>query len=76
MVRIPEKSRMEWKMMVKAEVVHTYKNFVLQLQLHQIQKDVKTNKTTVLQAVDIIYNLCLKYALAVQEDLKVIFKNW
>ncbi len=76
MVRIPEKSREEWKMMVKAEVVHTYKNFVLQLQLHQIQKDVKTNKTTVLQAVDIIYNLCLKYALAVQEDLKVIFKNW
>jgi len=76
MVRIPEKSREEWKMMVKAEVAHTYKNFVLQLQLHQIQKDVKTNKTTVLQAVDIIYNLCLKYALAVQEDLKVIFKNW
>ena len=73
---IPPKSRMEWNQMVTGVVRHSYTNYVLQMKVHQASKDVAANKITASAAVDALYDICSKYALAVQVDLKAIFKNW
>lgn len=75
-ITIPDKSRAEWRKIITGEIEHTYTNYVLQTKTHQMRKDVKANKMTVDKAIDDLYNLCLKYALAVQTDFKKIFKTW
>lgn len=75
-VTIPSKNRPEWKQMIVGELNHQYRNYVLQTKIHQMRKDMKAGTLTIEQAVDDLYSLCSKYALAVQTDFKVIFKTW
>ncbi len=49
---------------------------MLQTRTYQMQKDVASGKMTKKQAIDELYSLCTKYALAVQNDFKQIFKSW
>ncbi len=73
---IPSKNRLEWKQIVTGELQHNYSNFVLQMKVHQANKDVSSGKKTVNNAISEIYDICLKYSLAVQTDCKLIFKTW
>lgn len=75
-VTLPPKNRQEWQQMISGEINYRYSNFVLQMQLTQVQKDIKNKKITMEEAIDRIYELCSKYVLAVQTDFKQIFKTW
>lgn len=73
---IPPKEREEWKKLVLAQIDHRFQNFVLQIKSDEFSKKISDENLTVEQAVDEIYVLCEKYALAVQNDFKQIFKTW
>ncbi len=73
---IPEKNRTEWKKIITGEIEHNYKNYVLQTKIHQIRKDISNGRISMDNAIDDLYELCFKYALAVQIDFKQIFKTW
>jgi len=75
-VTIPAKNRPEWKQIVSGELQHKYSNFVLQMKVHQASKDVSSGKVSADNAINEIYDICLKYSLAVQTDCKSIFKTW
>lgn len=75
-VTIPDKARPEWKQMISGEIKFQYRNFVLQMQITQMNKAIKLKKMTYEEAIDKLYALCEKYALAVQSDFKQIFKTW
>jgi hypothetical protein len=75
-VTIPPKDRQEWKQIVIGEIDHKYRNYVLQMKAHQANKDVASNKLSVDEAVSELYDICDKYAMAVQIDFKDIFKTW
>lgn len=75
-VTIPDKERPEWRKMIDGEIEIKYRNFILQMQLTQMNKAIKLEQITYAQAIDKLYILCDKYALAVQSDLKQVFKTW
>lgn len=73
---IPPKSRMEWKQLVTGRLQVQFKNYVLQMKVEQAKQNVQNGKQTAEQAIDELYDLCEKYALAVQIDCQNIFKTW
>ncbi len=73
---IPSKSRPEWAKLITGEIKHEFKNYVLQLRIYQIRKDIEHGRTTVDKSLDSLYDLCMKYSLAVRADFKEIFKSW
>lgn len=75
-VSIPGKNRPEWRAMILGQEKFQYTNYVLQAQITQMQQLIKEGKLTTNDAIDKLYNLCSKYALAVQTDFKQIFKTW
>ena len=75
-ITIPEKNRAEWKKIITGEIEHKYKNYVLQTKIHQLRKDISYKKISIDDAINDLYELCSKYALAVRNDFKQIFKTW
>ncbi len=73
---IPPKSRPEWAKLITGEIEHEFKNYVLQMKIYQMRKDIAAGKTNTENAVEALYDLCVKYALAVQPDCQTIFKSW
>lgn len=73
---IPPKSRPEWRKLITGEIQYEFKNYVLQLRIYQIRKDIEHGRTTLDKSIDQLYDLCRKYSLAVQADFKEIFKTW
>ncbi|MBQ9469396.1 MAG: hypothetical protein IJU72_00415 [Bacteroidales bacterium] len=73
---IPPKNRPEWAKLVSGEIDHEFQNYVLQLRIYQLRKDIAAGKLTIQKAVDDLFLLCSKYMLAVQPDCKKIFKTW
>ncbi|NCQ13181.1 MAG: hypothetical protein GW810_00035 [Flavobacteriales bacterium] len=76
MFTVPVIERPEWRKLVRREISHNFQNYVLQMIVDQTVQQVKDAKLTELQAISDLHNLCNKYALAVQNDLKSIFKDW
>jgi len=74
--KLPNVQRVEWKQLITGELEHEFRNYVLQVQLHQTKKDVRNGTVSVEQAVQNLYNLCSRFPLAVQTDFKQIFKAW
>ncbi|MEO1655010.1 MAG: hypothetical protein AAFU64_15790 [Bacteroidota bacterium] len=72
----PDKGREEWKQIVTAQIEHRFQNFVLQMKIAEYKQKIELGLMTVSEAVDDMYELCSKYALAVQNDFKEIFKEW
>jgi len=75
-VTIPPKTRVEWSKLISGEIDHKFKNYVLQIRIYQMRKDISMGRLTLETAVTQLYELCCKYSLAVQEDCKDIFKQW
>jgi len=75
MENIPSKDRPEWKNLLSAESNIELNNFVLQMKITQAKKDIKKGKKSIDKAIDEIYSLCLKYALAVKQDINMVFNN-
>lgn len=73
---IPDPEREEWRQLVKGQIEHEFQNYVLQMKIHQANKQIAGGKKTVEEAVQEIYDLCAKYSKAVQPDFQAIFKNW
>ncbi len=73
---IPPKNRIEWKKLISGDIQHKFKNFVLQLRVYQMQKDISMGRMEEDKALDELYLLCQKYSLVVQEDMQAIFKSW
>jgi hypothetical protein len=75
-IKMPPREREEWTKMVMGDIPHQYRNFALQMKLSQARKEVLSGHVKLDKAVDQIYELCAKYAVAVQNDLLQIFKTW
>lgn len=75
-VTIPPKSRPEWRKLITGEISHEFKNYVLQLRIYQMRKDIQRGKVSIESSIDELYELSSKYSLAVQADFKEIFKTW
>ncbi|MCQ2252596.1 MAG: hypothetical protein MJZ61_04010 [Bacteroidales bacterium] len=75
-ITIPPKNRIEWKKLISGDIDHKFKNFVLQLRIYQMRKDIAWGRLEEDKALDELYQLCYKYALIVQDDMKEIFKSW
>jgi len=76
LIKIPDKNRPEWGEIILGQSDHTYTNYVLQTNIHQLRREVIQNKKTLEVAIDELYELCSKYAVPVQLDIKKIFINW
>ncbi|MCX6271704.1 MAG: hypothetical protein NTU44_10880 [Bacteroidetes bacterium] len=75
-VTIPGKSRPEWRKMISGEIEHEFNNYVLQKTIYQLRQEIFKRNLTYEKAIDQLYELCSKYALAVQIDFRQIFKSW
>ncbi len=75
-ISIPPKNRSEWSQLVTGQIIYKFKNYVLQRKTAEYASKITNGQMTVGQAVDEFYDLCNKYALAVQIDFKEIFKTW
>lgn len=75
-ITIPPKTRIEWAKLISGEIDYKFKNYVLQIRIYQMRKDISMGKLTLNAAVDQLYELCKKYSLAVQVDCKAIFVKW
>jgi hypothetical protein len=73
---IPPKHREEWRKLVAGQLEYKCRNFVLQMMTEEYKNKISTGRITVEQAIDEMYQTCEKYALAVQNDFKQIFKAW
>ncbi len=72
---IPEKTRPEWAKIITGEIEHKYDNYVFQTKIHQLRKGVKAEKVTISDAINDLYELCVKYAASIRTDLSQIFEN-
>ncbi len=75
MEKIPSKDRPEWKELLNPNSNVSVNNFVLQMKITQAKKDIKKGKKTIDSAIDEIHSLCQKYALAVKQDMEIVFNN-
>lgn len=73
---IPPINRNEWNDLLTGTINHKFQNFVLQMKITQLNKDIVAQKSNIETAKIELYNLCLKYTLAVQSDCVSIFKSW
>lgn len=73
---IPPITRPEWTKLITGDIQYEFKNYVLQLRIYQLRKDISYGRTNIDKAVKDLYDLCLKYSLAVQADFVEIFKTW
>jgi len=77
MIQIPSKDRKEWRDLLTGQINVPLKNFFFQMKITQAKKLVEKGKITVEDAVDEIYNLCVKFSKAkyMDVDLQNIFGN-
>ncbi len=75
MRKIPDVTRQEWRDLLTGKIDVKLDNFVLQMQVDQTRRAIKNSKITLEEGVKKIHALCEKYPLAVQSDIKKIFKN-
>ncbi|MBR6176520.1 MAG: hypothetical protein IKQ70_01390 [Bacteroidales bacterium] len=73
---VPPRDRPEWRQLITGEIQHEFRNYVLQLRIYQIRKDIESGRSTLEPSLDSLYELCMKYQLAVAADCKEIFKSW
>jgi len=74
--QIPDIDRKEWRELIMGNINYEFKNYVLQVQLHQLRKDIRTGRLKVEEAIQDLYDLCSKFPIAVQTDFKHIFQTW
>jgi len=72
---IPEKTRKEWQDLLTGKINVKLENFVLQMKVDQTKRAIKNSKITMDEGVDSIYDICVKYALAVRKDMDTIFNQ-
>jgi len=75
MDNIPGKSRKEWQELLTGEINVKLENFVLQMKVDQTKRAIQSSNITIDQGVAKIYDLCVKYSLAVKKDMETIFNQ-
>ncbi len=73
---IPPKERKEWGEMIRGEINFYFKNFVLQMKVNRAEESLKAGERTEEELINDLHQLCEKYSIAVQSDMKKIFKEW
>lgn len=73
---IPPIDRVEWKDLVTSKIDHQFQNFVLQMKTDQFNRQIQDGNISIQDAVNGLHQLCSKYVVAVQGDIKKIFKDW
>lgn len=71
---IPSKEKEEWRQLLLGELDVDLSNFVLQMKVTQANKDIKSGKIELEDAIESIHALCEKYAKAVRIDMEKIFQ--
>lgn len=75
MDNIPEKTRKEWNELLTGKINVKLENFVLQMQIDQTKLAIQNSNMKLDEGITKIYNLCIKYALAVRNDMNTIFNK-
>ena len=73
-LEIPPKNHIGWKKLIQGENKILFENFVLQVRVAELIKEVKVGKTKEEDAIEEIHDLFMKSVTTVGEDLKKIFK--
>ncbi len=73
---IPPKDRSEWLDLVTGKIEYKFQNYVLQMKTAEYSRKINSGDMTPKEAIDDMYALCEKYALAVKFDFQNIFKEW
>jgi len=71
MIQIPSKDRKEWRDLLTGQINVPLKNFFFQMKITQAKKQVEKGKITVEDAVDEIYDLCVKFSKAKNMDVDI-----
>ncbi len=71
MIHIPPKERKEWRDLLTGQINVPLKNFFFQMKITQAKKQVEKAKVTVEDAVDEIYELCVKFSKAKYMDVDI-----
>ena len=72
-VEVPDKTRQEWRRLVRGELKHEFKFYVFQIRVHHAIRDIQQGKISEEKAIDELHALCSKYKLAAKTDLQAIF---
>jgi len=72
---IPDKNQPEWRDLLTGKKNYKFRNFVLQMKVNQLTKDVEEQKYSTQEAIDQLYELCCKYQLAVKNDIEMVFNQ-
>lgn len=75
-LQIPPIDRKEWELIVTRKSSFKFKIFVLQIMNDELHRKIKTGELKKEPAIEMLYILCLKYAISAQNDLEVVFKKW
>ncbi len=71
MIQIPPKDRKEWRDLLTGQINVPLKNFFFQMKITQAKKLIEKDKLTVEDAVDELYNLCVKFSKAKYMDVDI-----
>jgi hypothetical protein len=55
---VPPISRKEWLLMINGQIQHNFANYVLQIQIHQLRKEIRKGLLTEEKAVEKLHKLC------------------
>lgn len=73
---IPPKSRGEWMQLIRGERQHSFQNLSLQIKLNVGRFELEAGRLSEEELLDEMYELCEKFSVASQKDLRLIFKHW
>ena len=72
---IPEKTRKEWRDLLTGQINVKLENFVLQMKIDQTKRAIQNSKIDIEEGANRIYDICVKYSLAVRKDMETIFNK-
>ena len=72
---IPNKKNKEWGDLIKNKIKPDLKSYSLKMQLNSIRQLYRFGKLSIDEAVNDLYDHCLKYEKIYTEDIKSIFNS-
>ena len=72
---VPEKSRPEWAELISGKIDPELSSFSLKMKVNSVRQLVKAGQLSLNDAIDDLYDLCIKYEKIYTEDINKVFKT-
>lgn len=70
-MKIPSKNRPEWQALLTGQINVPLKNFFFQMKITQAKNQIAKNKISLEEAIDELYELCVKFSKAKYMDIDI-----